>query len=344
MNEMDIVEMIKSKSASPLGLDRAGVQEANILRGANADAFPGYTRGRVTNIIAENAQADLREAFLETFNREFGTSYTDADIPSLLDKVHPIERSENVRAALDITLENIGIQSSLKDEGKPLGTFINRQGIAISTTGQTEDVLKDLARKGVMVPVQTASGTQLIPVSDYVTLKYSVATLPPSDAVDLSKELAVSGKSIDDMRDSMSGRLMKVQEMEQIMREIYQARSSGVTDKVIMDTMINNLFKEFGFENPMDITELMTSLESSGKGSVTVTAEKIGYLQGMQLASGASRNDLVGLDLALLTPQSKARRIYTTDEMLELRDQAVIGLEQAKAHVQRNTWRGSNRR
>lgn len=348
MNDLDILEMIKSQSASPLGLDRRivdyygsrgkSLQESNILNNLAADAAPNYSRGYVTNLIFDNAQTNLETSFIEQFNTLHGTSYSlDPKISAnTVDTIRKTRTSKEVMAALDIALENITAQSALSSEGKPLGTYINRQGMAVSTQGQISEVLEQGSFKGALVPIDVGRGTEMVPIQDYYRLKYSVGLIPPSDAVDLVKELVLPNE------EAVVGRLMKLQEMETILQEIMHARSSGVTDDVILKTMSKDLFEKFGLKPDSTVSDLLITLQSAGKGAVETTAEGLGYLQGMQVASGVARQELIGFDPALLMPGHVGRRVYEIDEMESLRNKTIEGLKQAEQHVARNSRKRCN--
>lgn len=362
MQHYDLAEMASSKSASQLGINKqvinyasrtkASLSDMQIALGRAPDAEPYYTRGSVFNILLDSAGLDIEEKVAKKFSelegRDFAnTKAIDDYIKDLSKQVGREVDAEvarvNKNAAFDQILQEISI-NSVPDPSNSLGLYINRQGVAVSMQDQVENILRDFTSSTQKIALTDNAGNVIrdsagnivnVGIEDFYRLKYSVGLIPPSNAVDMVKELVANSDNptalVSGIQSIAGGRVIQQNDMIEILKGIQLFRSfSDVTDQDTQLKVIAELLGRYAGINPADPSELITNLAKTGEGAVASISEGTGFLRGMQILQGVSADELIGFDPALLDPNHVGVRIKSSEELEKIKRMVLTGYEQAR--------------
>jgi hypothetical protein len=346
MQEYDLAEMASSKSASELGLNKRVIDYAastktsladmQIALGRATDAEPYYTRGSVFNILFEGAGLDIDKKAAQKFSQLQGVNLsTRQDITNYISGLSGVDKDMaeiNQKAALDQVLQEISI-SSVPDPSNSLGLYINRQGFAVSMQTQVEDVLQSFRGSGKMIDLLDDSGNFLanVGLEDFYRLKYSVGLIPPSNAVDMVKELIASS---DDptaaVQKIAGGRIIQQEEMTEILKGIQMFQSfNDVADQNSQAKIIAELINKYAKIDPSDPSKMLINLGTSGEGAVKSISEGTGFMRGIQILRGDADDELAAYDRALLDPAHPGARIKSSEELIKIKENTLIGYREA---------------
>jgi hypothetical protein len=346
MHEYDLAEMASSKSASELGLNKRVVDYASNTKvsladmqiglGRATDAEPYYTRGSVFNILFEGAGLDIDEKAAQKFSQLQGVNLsTRQDVINYINGLSGVDKDVaqiNEKAALDQVLQEISI-SSVPDPSNSLGLYINRQGFAVSMQTQVEDVLQSFRGSGKMIDLLDDSGNTLanVGLEDFYRLKYSVGLIPPSNAVDMVKELiAGSDDPLAAVQKIAGGRIMQQEEMTEILRGIQMFQSfSDVADQDTQAKIIAELISKYAKIDPSDPSKMLINLATAGEGAVESISEGTGFMRGIQILRGDAFDGLAAFDPALLDPTHPGARIKSSEELQKIRTNVLTGYQEA---------------
>jgi hypothetical protein len=353
IQEFDLAEMASGKSASQLGLnkrifDQARAQNVNLAQlyermGLKIGAEPFYSRGKVFNIMLDQTGLNIDQKFAEVFSEISGMNFaTRADVRNYI--ADPTLSAEEKRiaeinrdAAMQRTLNEVSI-SSVPDPSNSLGLYINRQGVAVSMQNQVDDVLNSFGGKKIAVfdnqgaaVLDKAGGQLMLDIGDYYALKYSVGLIPPSNAVDLVKELVANSDNptaaMNQVKQLVAARLIDQAAMEEVVKGVQAYFSFADMQDADATRLIGELFGNYGQINPNDL-KLYMNLGTAGEGAIKNTAEGIGFLRAQQILRGDAFEDLVAFDPALLEKGGLGQRIKTDEELIKIQ-QSVLKSYQA---------------
>lgn len=349
MQDYDLAEMASSKSASELGINKQVIDYASrtktslsdmqIAIGRAPDAEPYYTRGSVFNLLFESAGLDIDKKVGAKFSELQGVRLETRDevrnyISSLSGVDQEVARV-NERAALDQVLQEISI-NSVPDPSNSLGLYINRQGVAVSMQNQVEDVLGSLRSSTQKIALTDNAGNIMrdssgnivnVALEDFYRLKYSVGLIPPSNAVDMVKELVASSDDPTALSSGIQrlagGRIIQENEMIEILKGIQLFQSfNDVADQTTQAEIITNLIKKYTSDD-------LISLATAGEAAVENISEGTGFLRGIQILRGDDIQDLIAFDPALLDQNHIGARIKSTEELVKMKTKFLKGYEQA---------------
>lgn len=346
MRDDDMIEMLRTRSASSLGLnkvllDQLGTETklADFYRARNIpiDAAPFYDKSALFNIALKSQGLDIENAVKNAYKLRYPDQFqeilrrTGLNESSSLQEL--IKESQGVfdeatfgaiqaNISAETQLEILRVQQGAIDEGKPLGTYINRQGVAVSMQGQIERSLGEFAASGKEVPIQIDGTTKLVPIQDYYRLMFSVGLVPPSEAVDASKEL---GSAVSSSADAAAGKLFEQKMMEDIFAAAYDLRSTGIIGEDAVKSALKSMLIDSYKLDGAQADTILTNLEKLGEGAITSTARGTGYMLADDILEGIARNERIGFDPALL--RGEMSRIKTVDEVRRLKDQLVVGMQ-----------------
>ncbi|MFN9110704.1 MAG: hypothetical protein ACK5XN_11610, partial [Bacteroidota bacterium] len=127
---------------------------------------------------------------------------------------------------------------------------------------QVEDVLNSFRGSRQTIALTDSAGSFIadVAIEDFYRLKYSVGLIPPSNAVDMVKELIASS---DDPTAAVQriagGRLIDEQQMGEILRGIQMFQSfSGVADQTAQAKIVAELIGRYAKIDPTDPSKLLT--------------------------------------------------------------------------------------
>lgn len=294
----DLLEMAATGSSSALGMDKIiraktasgvtlkGFRDFLAEQGIKPDEMPSYSKGNFINTIAEEqAKIDERQ-IVQRFNRLESTSYSSlAEINAYRATLDPNSvEGKAIAARLGGIVQAVG--EDLQKASAPsiddiLGLYINRQAAAMSMSSQVDDILGSL--KGLDIAGRS--------IEDFYRANFSVAVIPPSPAVDVSKSLVAD---LVVQQDRMRQAAVAADELR---------RTTGVSVDAV-EMVLNQ------------ISGQKITLGKMGKIAIEQTGQGVGFLRAAQISKGTfSADELIGFDAALFgeTPYSRIRKQDTLD-------------------------------
>lgn len=346
MRQFDLGQMAYSGSSSTLGLDKyvfdyainskSSLTEMKARLGMTVDGEPGYSSDKVFTMLFESGELDIDEKMAQKFSQLQGVSLTTRrDVINYINGLSGVDKDvaeTNQKAALDQVLQEISI-NSVPDPSNSLGLYMNRQAFSVSMQIQVEDVLKSFRGSGKMIDLLDESGNTLanVGLEDFYRLKYSIGLIPPSNAVDMVKELvANSDDPLKAIQTIAGARTILQEQMFDIMKNVQLFNSLGnITDQTKQAQVILDLINKYGTLDPIDPSKMVMTLGTAGEGAVQSISEGTGFLRGMQILRGDAADDLTAFDPALLDPNHVGARIKSTQELLKIKEGVLKGYKEA---------------
>ena len=166
-------------------------------------------------------------------------------------------------------------------------------------------------------------------LEDFYRLKYSVGLIPPSNAVDMVKELVASSDDpLAAAQKLAGGRIMQQEEMIDIIRDIQMFQSfTGIADQTVQEEVALNLISKYAKIDPSG--DIVTALGLAGEGAVESISEGTGFMRGIQILRGDAFDELAAFDPALLDPTHPGARIKSSAELQKIRTNVLTGYQEA---------------
>lgn len=206
---------------------------------------------------------------------------------------------------------------------------------------QVDDVLARIRTSGKTIALTDNQGKIMldstgniidVKIEDFYRLKYSVGLIPPSNAVDMVKELVASS---DDPTAAVQriagGRLIQQKDMNEILRGIQMFQSfTDIADQTAQAQAVAELIGRYAGVDPTDPSKMLINLGKAGEGAIKSISQGTGFLRGMQILAGESDDNLTAFDPALIDPNHVGARIKSSAELEKMKEDLLIGYEEAR--------------
>ena len=204
---------------------------------------------------------------------------------------------------------------------------------------QVEDVLRESFRTSAQKIALTDNAGNImrdsagniinVGLEDFYRLKYSVGLIPPSNAVDMVKELVASSDDpVAAVQKLAGGRIIKQEEMIDIIRDIQMFQSfTGIANQTVQEEVALNLIRKYAKIDPSG--DMVTALGLAGEGTIESISEGTGFLRGIQILEGKAFDEIVAFDPALLDPSHPGARIKSSEELQKIKTKVLTGYQEA---------------
>jgi len=313
ITQTDLDEMVATKSSSALGIDKimAHLQNGTITHGQFMESFgvspnaaPMYSRGNFQNLITKAADKEADARLVEIFNTSMADQPGYTNVTTRAEMQALANTNEVAKVKMSSAVDQLGDamkRSAIPNVEDTLGLYINRQATAVAMSNQVDSVLaKQLA--GEMIDITLENGTiARIPLSDYVTMKYSSALIPPSEVVDLVKDLD-SSILLDEQ--AMKARMAQQDIVNMAQRQFAGGLQSALDQGVMVSeeaaqNILNDLNAKLGITGEVRIG-------AAGEHALDQSNKSIGFIRARQIAKQiretgvVDEGSLVGYDPGLV--------------------------------------------